>query len=124
MRGTQVKNATNALNTSLSFNPVSNGVEFMLNEGQGMPGKVDILLNEDTASYKRLYLYNENTQKWQYLNSYADGVVEVDTSGRYLLTNETLNTIGVNWYFLGAAGLVLLAIIVVYIVVKKRYWFW
>ena len=24
-----------------------------------MPGKVDILLNEDTASYKRLYLYNE-----------------------------------------------------------------
>ncbi len=113
----------------------------MLNEGQGMPGKVDILLNEDTASYKRLYLYNENTQKWQYLNSYADGVVEVDTSGRYLLTNETLNTIGVNWYFLGAAGLVLLAIIVVwyflgaaglvllaiivvYIVVKKRYWFW
>ena len=124
VRGTQVKNATNALNTSLSFNPVSNGVEFMLNEGQGMPSKVDILLNEDTASYKRLYLYNENTQKWQYLNSYADGVVEVDTSGRYLLTNETLNTIGVNWYFLGAAGLVLLAIIVVYIVVKKRYWFW
>ena len=124
VRGTQVKNATNALNTALSFNPVSNGVEFMLNEGQGMPGKVDILLNEDTASYKRLYLYNENTQKWQYLNSYADGVVEVDTSGRYLLTNETLNTIGVNWYFLGAAGLVLLAIIVVYIVVKKRYWFW
>ena len=50
--------------------------------------------------------------------------MEVDTSGRYLLTNETLNTIGVNWYFLGAAGLVLLAIIVVYIVVKKRYWFW
>ena len=43
-----------------------------------MPGKVDILLNEDTASYKRLYLYNENTQKWQYLNSYADGVVEVE----------------------------------------------
>ena len=35
MRGAQVKNATNALNTALSFNPVSNGVEFMLNEGQG-----------------------------------------------------------------------------------------
>ena len=124
VRGTQVKNATNTLNTSLSFNPVSNGVEFALNEGQGMPGKVEILLGEDTSSYKRLYLYNENTHKWQYLNSYADGVVEADTAGRYLLTNETLNTIGVNWYFLGAAALVLLAIIVVYIVVKKRYWFW
>ena len=124
MRGTQVKNATNALDTTIYFNPVSSGVEFSLNEGQGMPGKVEILLGEDTASYNRLYLYNENTHQWQYLNSYADGVVEADTAGRYLLTNETLNTIGVNWYFLGAAALVLLAIIVVYIVVKKRYWFW
>lgn len=124
VRGTQVKNATNALDTTIYFNPVSSGVEFSLNEGQGMPGKVEILLGEDTASYNRLYLYNENTHQWQYLNSYADGVVEADTAGRYLLTNETLNTIGVNWYFLGAAALVLLAIIVVYIVVKKRYWFW
>ena len=55
-----------------------------------------------TENGKTPILLGKATQKWQYLNSYADGVVEVDTSGRYLLTNETLNTIGVNWYFLGA----------------------
>jgi len=47
-----------------------------------------------------------------------------DSAGRYLLTNQILNVIEVNWYFLGGAGIVLLAIVIVYIVFKKRYWFW
>ena len=51
-------------------------------------------------------------------------MITTDTAGRYLLTNETLTFIHVNLYALAAAGVALLAIVVVYIVVKKRYWFW
>ena len=120
--GSGVKSTTSELDTMLTLTESDQGIEFELDKGKALPCSVRIDL--DMSTYTRLYLYNPTSGKWQYLNSYADGVVEVDTSGRYLLTNETLNTIGVNWYFLGAAGLVLLAIIVVYIVVKKRYWFW
>ena len=67
---------------------------------------------------------NEATGQWQYLNSYADSVVTTDTAGRYLLTNDTLTFIHMNIYALAAAGVVLVAIVVVYIAVKKRYWFW
>ena len=68
--------------------------------------------------------YDEATGQWQYLNSYADSVVTTDTAGRYLLTNDTLTFIHMNIYALAAAGVVLVAIVVVYIAVKKRYWFW
>ena len=64
------------------------------------------------------------TGQRQYPNSYADGVVTTDTAGRYLLTNDTLTFIHMNIYALAAAGVVLVAIVVVYIAVKKRYWFW
>ena len=51
-------------------------------------------------------------------------MVTTDTAGRYLLTNNTLTFVHMNFYALAAAGVALLAIVVVYIVVKKRYWFW
>ena len=100
------------------------GLEFTLNPGGAMPCTVRLTLTGDNASYTRLYLYNEATGQWQYLNSYADGVITTDTAGRYLLTNETLTFVQMNVYALAAAGVVLLAIIAVYIAVKKRYWFW
>ena len=89
-----------------------------------MPCTVSLTVTGDNAGYSRLYLYNQATGQWQYLNSYDGGVITTDTAGRYLLTNETLTFIHVNLYALAAAGVALLAIVVVYIVVKKRYWFW
>ena len=100
------------------------GVEFTLNAGSAMPCTVSLTLTGGNEAYSRLYLYNEATGQWQYLNSYAGGIVTTDTAGRYLLTNDTLTFIHMNPYVLIAAGAVLVAIIVVYIVVKKRYWFW
>ena len=85
---------------------------------------VRLTVTGENAGYSRLYLYNEATGQWQYLNSYADSVVTTDTAGRYLLTNDTLTFVHMNMYALAAAGVVLVAIVVVYIAVKKRYWFW
>ncbi len=124
IRGTDIRNTQNALSTAVTFTPSEEGLEFSLNEGGAMPCAVSLTLTGDNASYSRLYLYNEATQQWQYLNSYADSVVTTDTAGRYLLTNNTLTFVHMNFYALVAAGVVLVAIIVVYIVVKKRYWFW
>ena len=120
--GKNVKNTTGQLSTSLALQTVAQGQEFVLNDGNTVPCAVRIDL--DQSQYSRLYLYNETTGKWQYLNSYKDGVITVDTTGRYLLTNENLRFTNINWSFFIAGGAMVAVIAVAYIVLKKRYWFW
>ena len=120
--GKDVRNTTGELNTSLELQQVEQGLEFVVNDGKTVPCSARIDL--DKSDYSRLYLYNETTGKWQYLNSYKDGVITLDTAGRYLLTNENLRFANINWTFFIAGGAVLVVIAVAYIAFKKRYWFW
>ena len=53
-----------------------------------------------------------------------DGVITADTAGRYLLTNQNLRFTNINWTFFIAAGALTVVCLIVYIAVKKRYWFW
>lgn len=122
--GAQIQNTGNTVDTALVFTQGEKGLEFVLNNGQALPGTLEITLKDGNSGYARLYLFNEASEKWQYLNSYSNDVLHTDEAGRYLLTNQTVTFIGVSWYALGAAVAVLAAIAVVYIVVKKRYWFW
>ena len=120
--GKDVRNTTGELNTSLELQQVEQGLEFVVNDGKTVPCSARIDL--DKCDYSRLYLYNETTGKWQYLNSYKDGVITLDTAGRYLLTNENLRFANINWTFFIAGGVVLVVIAAAYIAFKKRYWFW
>ena len=120
--GKDVRNTTGELNTSLELQQVEQGLEFVVNDGKTVPCSARIDL--DKSDYSRLYLYNETTGKWQYLNSYKDGAITLDTAGRYLLTNENLRFANINWSFFIAGGAVLVVIAVAYIAFKKRYWFW
>ena len=81
-------------------------------------------LELDVSTYSHLYLYNTISNKWQYLNSYKDGVITADTAGRYLLTNHNLRFSNIDWTFFIAGGVVIVIIAIAYIAFKKRYWFW
>ena len=120
--GSGIKSTTSDLSTALTFETTDQGLEFVLDEGKALPCSVRIDL--DVSNYSRLYLYNETSGKWQYLNSYKDGAVTADTAGRYLLTNQNLRFSNINWTFFIAGGVVIVIIAVAYIVLKKRYWFW
>ena len=120
--GKDVRNTTGELSTSLELQEVEQGLEFVVNDGNAVPCSARIDL--DKSDYSRLYLYNEVSGKWQYLNSYKDGVITLDTAGRYLLTNENLRFTNINWTFFIAGGVVKVVIAVAYIAFKKRYWFW
>ena len=120
--GSGIKSTTSDLNTALTFETTDKGLEFVLDEGKALPCSVRIDL--DMSTYSRLYLYNEISGKWQYLNSYKDGVITADTAGRYLLTNQNLRFANINWTFFIAGGVVVVIIAAAYIVLKKRYWFW
>ena len=120
--GRDVKSTTSEISTAITFTECDEGLEFELDNGASLPCAVQLEL--DVANYSRLYLYNTVSNKWQYLNSYKDGVITADTAGRYLLTNQNLRFSHINWTFFIAGGVVVVIIAIAYIVLKKRYWFW
>ena len=65
-----------------------------------------VRIDLDVSTYTHLYLYNAVSNKWQYLNSYTDGIITADTAGRYLLTNQNLKFANINWTFFIAGGVV------------------
>ena len=119
-----VKNTSATLDTALTFAADEKGLRFILNNGQPLPGTVQLTMTDENAAYSRLYLYNTIGQKWQFLNAYANHTLKADTAGDYLLTNENLRFDNMDWTFFIAGGVVMVGIAVAYIVVKKRYWFW
>ena len=120
--GKDVKSTTSEIDTAITFTESEEGLEFELDNGRTLPCAVQLEL--DVSTYSRLYLYNTISNKWQYLNSYKDGVITADTAGRYLLTNQNLRFGDINWTFFIAGGVVVILIAIAYIVLKKRYWFW
>ena len=119
-----VKNTSATLDTALTFAADEKGLRFTLNNGQPLPGTVQLTMTDENAAYSRLYLYNTIGQKWQFLNAYTNHTLKADTAGDYLLTNENLRFDNMDWTFFIAGGVVMVGIAVAYIVVKKRYWFW
>ena len=122
--GSTIRNTTSEVNTALTFAPDEYGLRFTLNEGEDMPCGVTITLTGENAGYSRLYLHNAVSGKWQFLNSYKDGVAHADVAGEYLLTNQNLHFTSINWTFFIGAGILVVACLIAYVAVKKRYWFW
>ena len=120
--GKNVKSTTSEIDTAITFTESEEGQEFELDNGRALPCAVQLEL--DVSTYSRLYLYNTISNKWQYLNSYKDGVITADTAGRYLLTNHNLRFSNIDWTFFIAGGVVIVIIAIAYIAFKKRYWFW
>ena len=122
--GRDVKSTSAQVSTALSFAPSEYGVTFTLNGGEALPGVVQVEMTGDNAAYTRVYLHNAVKGKWQFLNSYKDHVLEADTAGEYLLTTQNLRFVHVDMTFFIAGLVVIVGIIIAYIVIKKRYWFW
>ena len=122
--GTSIKRTQSGFSTALTFAPDENGLSFQLGESGALPCVVQITLTGENAAYSRLYLHNTASEKWQFLNSYKDGTITADTAGSYLLTNQNLRFTNINWTFFIAAGALTVVCLIVYIAVKKRYWFW
>ena len=120
--GKNIKSTTSEIDTAITFTESEEGLEFELDNGRTLPCAVQLEL--DVSTYSRLYLYNTISNKWQYLNSYKDGVITADTAGRYLLTNHNLRFSNIDWTFFIAGGVVIVIIAIAYIAFKKRYWFW
>ena len=77
--GSSIKNTSAPVDTALTFTPSEHGVNFVLNNGEALPGTVEITFTGDYAAYSRIYLYNTVASKWQFLNAFKDNTLGADT---------------------------------------------
>ncbi len=121
--GKDIVNYENELLTTLECKVNEIGKELILNKGNSLPGKVTLQI-DDISDYKYMYLYNSVKDTYERIQNEDMQEITVSTAGKYLLTNKLLDKSMVVWCYLVAFGGIIVILSVVYIVIKKKYWFW
>lgn len=122
--GKDIVNFENELATNIVFEQVEEGIVFAVNGVQKLCGKLVIDISSQIRNEKYLYLFNDAKQKYERLAVEDIGLLTIDIGGTYLLTSEELSGFIWNRVFLGIGVAVIVIGIVVYIGIKKQYWFW
>lgn len=121
--GDQINNLNNSLHTNLDLKRAENTISFTLNNNEDLCGKILVCI-DNASDYRYLYLYNDTTEKYDLINEENLGVIELSTSGEYLLTKTPVSDAQFWWLGVGVFGLIIIALLLVYFCTKKRYWFW
>ena len=79
----------------------------------------------DDVKGKYLYLYNNVKHKYELVSTEDMSGLNLSTPGKYMITAKPIRdgNAAVR-YILIAGGIGIIAGIVVYVAVKRRYWFW
>lgn len=124
INGKEIVNWENELCTNLEFKEEKDGVSFNLNRDKKLCGMIHIQFDEDNISGKYVYLYNPSKNKYELLKEKNIHEMNLDTEGKYLITDKELSTDKIKVIMVIIALFVVIVLIGVYIGVKKRYWFW
>lgn len=122
--GNQIKNWENELYTNIEFKEEKQGITFELNRSKKICGPVTMQFDENVVSGKYVYLYNTSKGKYELLKGQDTTALQLDTEGRYLITDKKLSDGKASMAVLIVAGIVVIIMLGVYIAVKKQYWFW
>ena len=123
LNGNTITNYNHELLTQINFRNTEKGIEFILNNGNKLPGPIEIELNEKYIG-KNVYLYNNNKESYELLYKNTKEKIILDEGGRYLITDELLSKINLNKKYVFVALGLLLILVAMYIIVRRRYWFW
>lgn len=122
--GKDIVNFENELKTKLSFQETENGFTFVVNDRKKLCGKIKINIEKKIGEEKYLYLYNNEKEKYQKLETEDITILNIDTAGKYLVTFKPIGGIHINLILVALGVVAILIGVGVYIGVKKRYWFW
>lgn len=121
--GKDIVNYHNEFYTDIQLIKEDEGMSFHLNQGKFLCGEVRLYITEPQGKY--LYLYNTSKDKYELIQAESLEQLKLTTSGEYRITNQRLSYSSVMVGSLVTMGAVVLLIGVgVYIVVRKKYWFW
>lgn len=123
MDGNEIVNVQNCLLTNIYLNVENEGISFILNDSNHLPGPVTICL--DNAVGKYLYLYNTSKDKYERIVSEDYSKIKLSSGGRYLLTEKKMR--GIDRFVVGVMVCGIIVIVLagaIYIVIRKKHWFW
>ncbi|MDR2487090.1 MAG: Ig-like domain-containing protein [Clostridiales Family XIII bacterium] len=124
IKGSDIVNTENRLDTQVGLAEAEEGVQFELNGGQNLPGCMTLLLKDNAAELRYLYLYNEARGKYERIDAKTASLLTVDAPGRYLLTDEKLGGLRISTGWLAFGGGLAFVCIASFILIRKRHWFW
>ena len=121
--GKDIVNYQNEFYTDIQLKKEDGGMSFHLNQGEFLCGDVRLYLVEPNGKY--LYLYNASKEKYELIQTDNLEELTLTTPGEYRITDHKLsyNSVMVV-YFIVIGAVVLLIGVGMYIVLKKKYWFW
>ena len=124
INGKDIVNYENEFDTGIEFVKNKDGVEFVLNHGNKLCGTVTVIINARDVKGQYIYLYNQSKKKYEKLDVQNIYNVSFDIAGKYLITDKKLQTFKFNKLAVGGSIGIVIILSGVYIIVKKRYWFW
>lgn len=121
--GRDIVNYQNEFYTDIQLKKEDEGMSFHLNQGEFLCGDIRLYLAEPDGKY--LYLYNVSKEKYELIQTDNLEELKLTTPGEYRITTQKLsyNSVMVV-YFIVIGAVVLLTGVGMYIVMKKKYWFW
>lgn len=124
LKGADIANAGNELETLIKFEAHKDGASFKLNGGQSLPGKISLFLKDPESKRANLYLRNAATGRYEKLDAKDEAILYLDTPGDYLLTNGLLGGPGISKVLLFGGGAAVILGLAVFVLLRRRYLFW
>ncbi|MCQ2464651.1 MAG: Ig-like domain-containing protein [Oscillospiraceae bacterium] len=123
--GRDIVNADHDFSTELDFTENEKGILLNQNKENRLPGKISIKLKDSSAEYRYIYLRGTDGDDLRKLNSVSGkNMFSISSAGEYLISESKAERFRINFiWVIGAAG-VILAMTVIYIFTKRKYWFW
>lgn len=123
INGVEIKNIENTLNTDIRLVKEKDNLYFTLNEKENLCGNIKISI-ENAENYKYLYLYNETQGKYRLIKNSNLKDLDLNSNGKYMLTNSKVIYSRFPWAVIIIVSTILLVLSIIYIIFKRRYWFW
>ncbi|MBQ7145771.1 MAG: Ig-like domain-containing protein [Lachnospiraceae bacterium] len=121
IRGSEIVNPNHALPTDLAIQEDPRGLAMEI--GEKLPGPITIALKDPPAAYQYFYL-KDAEGAFQRLNTLSENTIIISGEGSYLLTTEEIEGFRINIIWVLAAGGVILLLFLLYILTRRKYWFW
>ena len=126
LAGKDIINCENVLTGGITLRKADIGTKVVINGAQPLPGKVRIRIKDDSIKgFKYVYLKDSSQSRYQFLDAKGKGdVFFADIAGEYYLTFEKLNQFKIEIWHVVLSILAIVFLICIYIIVKRKYWFW
>ncbi|MEA5137345.1 MAG: Ig-like domain-containing protein [Candidatus Fimivivens sp.] len=121
--GHKIRNCNNVFYTAIHF-AEEDGTTFTLNHGESMCAPIELSIDTDPATGNYLYLYNKAEKKYQLVKTDSLEILTLETPGTYLIAAQKISNGQIGKWLLIGGPIVVVGLIVTYIIVKKKYWFW